>query len=293
MSGAADASDSATDAGSPPLPWYSFLYRLLGAQGTFWLWILAVITLWWTAEPALIRLSNRKPQRVAVEAVDETAGTLTRWVSLNGVEVTLDWRLLALEPRDLDAPVILLIDPDDTAAGWWRETRRLADQMVAAVSSGDVLAERAEARRGLQDRYVQLTSSRSRERMLPAPQHAVLVQDARTHSIHDVQPRSAGRDDDGPLLDGFERELDDFGALVRERVRIDVTHLGVLNDAPQTVLDTLAAQLDVHATPWLIQVGREPHDLETYVFGGAAIIFVFLAFGLFGASRVPTRVEPA
>lgn len=270
-----------------PLPWYSFLYRLLGAQGTFWLWIVAVITLWWTAGPAVVRLSNRHPTRLAVEKVDDAAQTLTRWVELEGVEVALDWRLLALEPRDLDTPVILLVDPSDPAAIWWAETRRLSDRMIAAVGSGDVTAERAAARASLMDRYVQLTGSGSRERMLPAPHHAVIVQDARTRSLNDVQPRDARRDQ--PLLDDFERELDKFGALVRERVQVDVKHRGVLSDAPTTVRATLASELDVHAAGWLIQVGREPHDLETYVFGGAAIVFVFLAFGLFGASRVPTQ----
>ena len=42
------------------LPWYAFLYRLFGAQGTFWLWVLCIVALWWTAKPTLLRLTKER-----------------------------------------------------------------------------------------------------------------------------------------------------------------------------------------------------------------------------------------
>src|SRR5437899_3059094 len=97
-------------------PWYGFLYRLLGAHGTFWLWVLSVVALWWTWQGALVRLLDREPEHRTVGEISH-ASDFHRWVSLYGVEVLLDGALLGREPGAADpGPVPILIDAGDPAA---------------------------------------------------------------------------------------------------------------------------------------------------------------------------------
>src|SRR2546421_10043837 len=155
-------------------PWYAFLYRAMGAQGTFFLWVVTLPALWWTGQGALLRVLNREPER---RTVAEVAGSrdLHNWVWLQGVRIELDPVVLGLdEPGNGFHPrATILIDADDPAAAWWKKTRELADQDAAGEPG---------ARDQLSDRDTQL----------PANPLAVLPR-ARTP----ILPVSAGGPDPG------------------------------------------------------------------------------------------------
>src|SRR4051794_23574730 len=108
-------------------PWYAFLYRVLGAHGTFWLWVLTVIALWWTWHGALVRILDREPERRSIAELAKSH-EIRRWVVLPGVQVDLEPALL--NRKDASAafrPASVLIELSDPAAAFWRTTRVLAD----------------------------------------------------------------------------------------------------------------------------------------------------------------------
>ena len=163
------------------LPWYSFLYRLLGAQGTFVLWILTLGALWWTGEAFAIRLQNRNPVDVELSGVGAAAGRLVRWVKLRGVEVTLDRTMLLAKESPSLAPVVLLLDAADPAAERWLELRKL----VGEVEAGGARSE--QAKQELRHRVVELLNSRDDGSWLPVPERSILVQDERNGGMGELK----------------------------------------------------------------------------------------------------------
>ena len=264
------------------LPWYSFLYRLLGAQGTFVLWILTLGALWWTGEAFAIRLQNRNPVDVELSAVGAAAGRLVRWVKLRGVEVTLDRTMLLAKESPSLAPVVLLLDAADPAAERWLELRRL----VGEVEAGGARSE--QAKQELRHRVVELLNSRDDGSWLPVPERAILVQDERMRAgLSTLAP--APRPVAGGIWQEWERDMEQLAGLVRERIRPDVVHEGLLLDTPPSVAARVKDELGVRVSPYLIQPGRQPRDLESVVFGAAAIVLILLAGGLWGAARVVVK----
>lgn len=262
---------------SAPLPWYSFLYRLFGAQGTFWLWIVATAALWWTGEPAMIALVNRHPQEIEIDRLSEEAGGYVRWVRLRGVvELTLDRGMFPQHRPPRLPPVVLLLDPDDPAAQRWVEAHQLAeeaaregDQGVAALHSLSRL----------------MASHQEPGAWIPAPERAVLVQDERMRALGALPPLPPRAP--GDIGDEWARDRDRFAALARERVRTGVTLEGLLLDTPGVVALRLKDELEgLRVAPYLIQPNRQPRQVESVVFGAAAILLIFLAGGLWGAAKV-------
>jgi hypothetical protein len=136
-------------------PWYGILYYLLGAQGSFFAWILAVFGLFISWGEAILFAANRRPHPSTVAQVLADPPWLKRWVELRGVEVDLD-RLAALAGDPTDAPSdTVLIDEKDPAA------------IALARALGDL--------RGLQ---YELQGVLAQQRRLPVEVHRVLAQAA-------------------------------------------------------------------------------------------------------------------
>lgn len=271
------------------LPWYSFLYRLLGAQGTFWLWLLVVAALWWTTKPALIRLFNRKPQRVTHSQALNPSRTV-RWVRVEGLQLELDRRLLlSKEPPNLP-PLQLLLNGRSPTARWWIETRAQADLHVGlaptAALGGTLGALGAGSQRTLIKRLARLEGDPTP--FLPPPQQALLIQ--RGGSTLGLAPDPPPPPSDESDAERYRRRLDERIALLRGRVSA-ATVEGVLDPIPQAITRRLKDELGVEPAPYLVQEGVKPSELETRLFGGAAALLVFLAAGLYGATRSP--VPPA
>lgn len=263
-----------------PLPWYAFLYRLLGAQGTFWLWVVCLVALWWTAKPTLHRVANRTPatRHVADVATTSSATDLTRWVSLTGVEVVYDRELLGQRSASAQSPVRLLLDPQDPAAQRWAELRALADAMQG---EGDAAAQ---ARKQFEARY-SLLEGGDLEKLdpRPEPERVLVVQNG---VVPTRAPLLASPPTD-PLkwLAWMQARVDARAALVRERVHPSVTVQGLLVPMPETLAGRIKAQLEIDVGRWVVQQGREPRDLESWIFAAAAITLLFLATGFYGAVR--------
>ena len=253
------------------LPWYAFLYRLFGAQGTFWLWLIVVLALWWTAEPAMLGLANRKPV-AATMAEAARPGTTTRWIQTRGVGLDLDKRLLDQREPSLP-PVRLLLDPEDPAAKRWVRLRQLCGQAAGARGSlGGLLGTVP-------------------ERYLPTPERALLLQGDEVPSLAAHLPVPA--EPPGNQIDAYWSRLRDWCALVRARVHPTIEVRGVLDPVPQAIQERLRADLDVLPAPYLLRLERRPRELETYVFAGALILLLLLATGLYGIRRARAGEEVA
>ena len=271
------------------LPWYAFLYRAFGAQGTFWLWILCLIAMWWTAKPTLHRLMNQSPAKTQVRAVAEkhSAIDLTRWVRLEGVEVVYDHELLGKDQADGHPPMRLLLDPDDPAARWWIEMRDLADAMASTADVGSA----AQARRLFTDRYTLLAGDKDGDKVsakLPEPGRALVVLNG-PPPPRMLPPKPT---DLSAFLDWLPKLTEARAALVRDRVRA-VSVEGLLAPMPETLADRAKHQFQVTVGHWVLQPGKTPRALESYIFGVAAITLLFLATGFYGAVRAQrAQVEP-
>lgn len=277
-------------------PWYAFLYLLLGAHGTFWLWVVTVATLWWTWHGAVLSLVNRAPERRSVDEA-ASAGDLRRWVVLPGVRVTLDGQLLLVEdPSDFQGTEVL-IDPDEPSAKYWRTTRAIADadagvhdDRLRAVATGlsDVAiagmrAGRADARYNLETRF--LTLRKGRDELLPKSGNALLL-------LNDsVAPTVTST----PIMvnGGTPDEYEQLVRAWRDAVRRDVqagAPKGLLVAAPSTVVERIGSSPGVVLGSNALRTNRRPNDIELYTFCGAALVFVFLATGLHG---VVSAKEPS
>ena len=271
------------------LPWYSFLYRFLGAQGTFWLWLLAPLSLWWTAQPAMIRVANRSPRALKVRAIESQP--MVRWVTLTGLRLSIDRRLLLRDSDPKLPPVQLLVDRADPSVAWWSETHALTDPVVglAPISAqGGVIGVLPQlARRKLVRRFAKLKGESSL--YLPAPENSVLLLGEQTTAIASVPstPR-------GDAVRSFASETEAQIARVRERVEPGAIVQGVLAPTPLVLGRRFRDELDFAAPALELDIGRRPRELEAIVFAVALIVLLFLGVGLYGATGVPTSdSEPA
>lgn len=275
------------------LPWYAFLYRLFGAQGTFWLWMLSIVALWWTAKPTMHRLANYRetPQSVAQVSNIEPQN-LTRWVSVSGVEVRLDRRLLLQRLKSTLPPAPLLLDAADDTARWWVSTRGYAEVMftgppleapgalggLSGVMPAHMLRD---GRKILEDRFTMLEGGRVPD-ALPTPERVVLIQEPTTDDV--IASSEAPFDPDKPFELELKARLEERAALVLARVRPGRTIEGLLVPTPVTLTERVKSELDTIVAPLLLQEGKEPRDAESWVFLVAALTLVFLAAGFYGAT---------
>jgi len=284
----ADATPAAPAAANAlKLPWYSFLYRMLGAQGTFWLWIICVGAVWWTLKPALVRLSNRRPHTIAVRDVTPAAtGGMTRWVSLTGVEVTVDGTLLR-QPQAVLPPVPILLDPDSPAGRWWLETLAFAELIREGTADE---AERNAATNAITQRMAKLEAGEAPG--LPLPDRALVIQDKRLVEGGWISTQPPLEDDPSDQQEAmaFIADRQAYVELLHERVKPDVLVEGVLEWTPNVVQRRFDEELGFPVAPYLLQANREPRDWESVVCASSLILLIFLCAGLIGAARV-RRVE--
>jgi hypothetical protein len=266
-------------------PWYSFLYRWLGAHGTFWLWLIAPLALWWTFEPAMIRLANRKPHPVEIHSVADRP--LARWVTLRGLRLRVDRRLLQQAEAPGLPPVEFLIEPDAPAAVWWERTRALTEPAsgLSAIGASGGLggAFPLLARKRLVRRFAKLRGSP--ERFLPTPEKAILLLDQAAAPLSSPPAPVAP----GTAVSSFFTETELQIERVRERVEPGVTLQGVVGGTPPVLVKRVESELDLPVPEFLLQIDRKPRELESVVFGVAAIVLLFLIVGLYGAKGVPTN----
>ncbi len=266
------------------LPWYSFLYRFFGAQGTFWLWLLTSLTLWWTAGPAMIRLTNRSPVALEVQTLKDDPGA--EWVTLSGMKLSLDRQLLML-PRDPQLPPLkLLVDVSDPAVAWWSQTHALTEPVVglAPISAlgglSGVLPQLA--RRKLVRRLAKLDGDETL--YLPAPENSVLLLDDMTSPVR----LAAEHASQGDAVVSFASNTEAQIARVHNRVEPGATVQGVLGSTPVVLARRFRGELDFAAPAFALDIGRRPREIEAIVFGVALIVLLFLGAGLYGTKGVPT-----
>lgn len=284
-------------------PWYAFLYTLLGAHGTFWLWIVAIITLWWTSHDAFLAMLNRYPEKRSVADAAQSS-SLRRWVVLPGVRVVLDGPLLLRndEAATEFQGAEILIDGDDPAARFWRTTRAIADvdagarderlERDAAALSIVALAGHKIARREAHEniRSRRLVLERRFADVLPHAESSVLLLSDGSAPV--LSPSATGGlDVSADPIAHYDRSVEIWRDAVRTHVRTDAP-AGLLDPAPAKVVERLATNLEIVIGQNALKIGRTPNDLELYVFCAGALVFLFLATGLYGVVTTQGSREP-
>jgi hypothetical protein len=259
-------------------PWYCFLYRLFGAQGTFWLWVVAAIAMWWTGGRAVVRLRNLESQHLTVGQVVQERRQ--RWVVLAGLELDLDRRLFAKDAVDGTPLARVLLDADDPAARCWSAILAAAER-----ARGKKETEHAELR---ELRAQVLADPKA---YLPAPGMGILL-------IGDepLAPEPVRSDETAPTestMARYEALLAAWTDLVIARVHPGAECDGLLDEAPPFMLENLERRGDVRLASQALRLGRRPRDLELYVFAAALALVLFLATGYVGVTRWERAVARA
>lgn len=269
-------------------PWYAFLYRVLGAHGTFWLWVVTVATLWWTWQGAVLSMVNRFPERRSVNEA-ATATDLKRWVVLPGVRIALDGQLLLAEDPSEFQGTEVLVDTDDPSARFWRTTRAIADADAGArderlrrasvacseVAFAGLVVGKSEARRNLGTRLLLLQTHRSEQ--LPKSDGAILLVPDGVAPATSTTPIELGGGD----TESYDKLLTAWREAVRRNVHVEAPR-GLLVTAPRTVVDRIGQSPGLPLGQNALKVNRTPNDAELYAFCVGALVFLFLATGLYG-----------
>ncbi|MBI3724714.1 hypothetical protein HY251_12270 [bacterium] len=295
-------------------PWYAFAYRLLGAHGTFWLLLVAIVAMLWTWHGALVRIVDMDPEERTV-ADAASAHDFHRWFQLQGVRIALDDALLGAEAGAAPwfEPATILVDERDPAAAFWEKTQAASrahatlvslEPAQAALGSAAGLVSRLAERetvKAIERAYVTVKKgreTRSFQEVLPRPQSAILLLGdgapvgSSVPALVGNGTRPAGdppRPPDGgggPAPGGdeteaYERDLVAWRDVVLARVSL-ASPRGLLDDAPPSLLERLEKAPGVRLASRALRVDRKPNDLELYAFGASALAFVFLAAGLYG-----------
>lgn len=254
-------------------PWYSFLYRWFGAQGTFWLWIVALVGLWLSAEDAVLVLVNRTPHARSVADAASGQNVWRNWVEVEGTELRDAGRLFG-ELGDSGSPVRLLLDPTDPAAARWSE---LAD---AAHSLGVKPTSSSEAGRRfgrLRARFEKHLDDYRPSRPLRLFEDAAVA----TVSSRCSLSRPVALDEGDPIA-GYEVAFRAAVQLVRENVLPGQRYKGALDRTPSSNRQRIERELGIQLSGRTLRVGRRPRRLPMRVFAACAVLLVFLAAGLQG-----------
>ncbi|RME76508.1 MAG: hypothetical protein D6776_01120 [Planctomycetota bacterium] len=285
-------------------PWYGFLYYLLGAQGTFFLWVASILGIYLTRKEALLYLLNRAPVPVTVEQLAEGEIGLQRWVRVAGLEIDLG-RLadrLALDPSPQPAgrsgTDTVLVDADSPAAIAWRALFERLERLAAQPSDDpeqtalrlwallEPLARTPERFRPHEALVVVPGTPRQ-----PAP--VSVSAQPRTASEHlehwleqlsnalATEMHSAGYDPAlaDRLLRRFERLRTEVSRL-RGAVRLGAQHAGLLHRLPGSRLEHYRTRYGVEVAPFALVTGQRPHYLAAVVFGLLSACLLFLVLGL-------------
>ncbi len=308
-------------------PWYSFLYILFGAQGSFFLWLAALGGVYWTFEDAVLWAFNPEPADVEVSEAARLDRGPRRWVRLHGVQVALDpgAGAAAKEGRD----VSVLIDPQDPAALRWRELfRRMRDFRLETINVDKGLdAETLELRKELD--FV-VDEDGTRLKRLPAdspyfPRSWIAIVDERgdrgseTPPLHvtpgpfDPQaPPGAGPGPGepggggagiGPSPSGasgdFREVFREF--LAKQARRMEVVRRAVRPDVdPSGLLEPTSPGVTVRVEPYgfengrfVLRAGERPSGLKAGLFAVFSGTLFFLLVGLRGLGHRDEAAAPA
>jgi hypothetical protein len=258
-------------------PWYCFLYRLLGAQGTFWLWVVTAIAMWWTGGRAVVRLRNLESQHLMVDQVVQERGQ--RWVVLAGLELDLDRRLFAKDAVDGTPLARVLLDAEDPAARRWSAVVAAAERARSKKESD--LAELRELRAQV------LADPKA---FLPSPGMGILLIGDEPLAAEPARTEAA---EPAGSIARYEALLAAWTELVIARVHPHAECDGLLDEAPPFRLESLEREAGVRLAPQALRLGRRPRDLELYVFAGALLLVIFLTFGYVGVTRWERAVARA
>lgn len=263
-------------------PWYSFLYRLAGPQGTFWLWIISLLGIWLQFEDTWLTLVNRKPHRRSVADVSSDQGIWRRWVELEGVEIR-DARRLMGQRGHSGAPLRLLLDGSDPAAVRWARLKILVKKMEDPKT-----AEFAK------EQFEELRSTFLQERDKYQPWRPVIVFEEGsvapvTSQTHLAKPIAVLKEQDP--FKALDMQHQEAKHLVDSLVFPQVLFRGVLDETPQIKVTRTSKELGLALSPRTLRLNRKPSKRALVIFGLCSLLLLFLAAGLQGVLKLDESVS--
>ncbi len=307
-------------------PWYSFLYVLLGAQGSFFAWIGALAGIYFTFEPALLYVLNRPGPREALvhEVISEDFG-FRRWVRVSGLEVDLSTALDRLRgPEDGSsggggagtgppapapggagrAELTVLLDPADPAAGAFAD---LARELASVPKAGTVPNEALDPHlRRAQGILLEAKVSR----FVPRTALVLVLPEAARAGAGGTGGGGVGAGTGGAGAPGtakppsealavFRRETLARVEALRAAIRPSSTREGILeaisgDEAMRSLAERLGAGAaeSVKLGPFAFEVDERPSRTLAALFVGFVIVLLFLLIGLRGL-REPGETPPS
>lgn len=268
------------------LPWYCFLYRVLGAGGTFWLWLVTLIGLWLLVDDAWIAALNRRPapRSVAHAASGQELGRT--WVQLRGLEIRDARKVLGLPPQS-GSPLRLLLDASDPAAERWLNLRKLSDRL------GDHPKASSEA--GREFEQLKALFARERESYLPT-RPILLFEDGAVAPVSSStalsMPLAGEQRISADLLAQAEREFQTAVKLIREEIKPEVEVVGLLDETPPSQLRRVGQELALGLSGKTLRLSREPRRGPALGFALWLLVFIFLLAGLSPVLRRDGPREP-
>jgi hypothetical protein len=286
-------------------PWYGFLYYLLGAQGSFFAWLIAATGVYFTSREAVLFALNQHPRDATVAEIVTGESRFKRWVQVGGVEIDLGSALFALEGAGGDATQpaaaeraiggadTVLIDRDDPAAAAWRDLFRRIETL-AAEPAGETEAAADRRLIDLWSLIHEVGTEKERARFVPR-QALVVVSPATatepappTPTARPTGTAAGGRgplEGAGPererasLADRWRRLTAERVALIRRAVRVDVVREGLLE--PYAGLERkYEERYRVKVARSALVIGHRPSPILAVLFAFFALILTFLVVGL-------------
>lgn len=269
-------------------PWYAFLYRHLGASGTFWLWMTCLAGFWIYGGEAFIALLNQQPvsRSVANAASGQELGCY--WVKLQGLELK-DARKLLGQSGASGTPVRLLLDNQDPAAKTWRQLSNLAFEL-----SQKNLDKSRRARRVLKVKEFERLQSqfqRDRKSYLPTQPIRLFEQGDPALVTSDL---SVGRPSNrigkraknpAELVREAQRDLEASIQLVKTYVSPNVEVQGLLDSTPKSLKNRVFEELGLGLSGQTLRINREPSFLPLWIVSLSVLLLVFLTGGFLSATR--------
>jgi hypothetical protein len=264
----------------PRRPWYGFLYYLLGAQGSFFAWIVALFGVYVTWNEAILWAVNQQPQAVKVSEVVETVPRWRRWVHVGGVEIDLASALFAAGGTRTQATAgtdRIIVDRDHPAARAWREAfgeieTHARDLAGEEVDMGDARLKR------LHQLLTKIGLEQTRSAYIPDRALVVIARDQPAASLAAPPPAPAPSEE--TRAGQWRREMRTRVELIRSAVRIDVEREGILEPLPERRRDSYKDTYGVGVAAAALGVGHRPSTIAAALFAAFAITLIFLIVGL-------------
>lgn len=260
-------------------PWYGLLYYLLGAPGSFLLWIVVFGGMFLTYQEALLFLLNAEPASQQLTALATPQPTWNRWVKLQGVVLSLDLAPVSsnTETHSSGSNTLLLGNDNPNAQQWRDLALQLDGRLRPQTDPTDATVK-------------ELWELVQGACLLTPPPHAALVVVKRPQlepAAPDVptEPKATPGQLPPDTFEQWRQRTLQRARTLRSNIQTDAHVSGLLMRLPSS---RMAHYKDTHAIdvlPYALVTAYTPNRLAAQLFGLFSLLFILLVLGLFALRK--------